>query len=522
MGRTLRRLALAASVVICGTGLVWSWLAAPWAQPVGEPLDPWRPDMDLRASFRTLPRARGREPRLHLLDENRAAWVERWRLLASARERVDMASFIVRPDEFGLAFLGHMLTRARQGVRVRVLVDAQGTEMARSFLDEDYLDELVAAGIEVRVYRPLSERFLQALIELDPASAVASEHDKLLLVDGEAGLMGGRNVGAEYFSDPDRHPEAFLDADLLVEGPGAVRPLTRAFEAAWSSPTAEPVAREQLDLVPCAAELDDAYRAMDAWLRGEDPGSSEAARTLRERHPGLQGALDHAPPRGVRGEVRVLDSSARRLRMNDHVTEGLRRLLASAERRVLIVSPYLVLSPAAIDELSRAAARGVKITVLTNSPTSSDNALSQAYFAEQWPELLARVPGLRLFVRGDEHNLHAKTATFDDQVAVVATYNLDPLSMAINGEIAVVAWSPELAAQLERSADETLTAGPPTVYEYKIVRDRSGAPVRDAEGRPQIAFGPRDHTDADRWSTLNAWWRAVRAARQLGLDPVAH
>mgnify|MGYP001225182616 CR=1 FL=1 len=522
MVRTLRKLALAALTGACLGGLLWTWLAPPWVEPPGEPLGPWGPELDLRASFESLPRVRGRAPRLQLLDENQDAWVARWRLLASARHRIDMASFIVRRDEYGLAFLGHLLARARDGVRVRVLVDAQGTHMARSFLDEDYLDELVAAGVEARVYRPLPERFLQALIELDPASAVASEHDKLLLVDGRWGLIGGRNVAKEYFADPASHPQAFLDADLLVEGPAAVRALTQAFEVEWTSPSTEPIAREKLDLVPSEAELLEAYRAMDAWLRGEDPGQGEVARALRERHPGLQGALQAPPPPRARGEVRVLDSSARRLRMDDPVTEGLRRLLVAAERRVLIVSPYLVLTPEAIEELSRAAGRGVEITVLTNSPTSSDNALSQAYFAEQWPTLLARVPGLRLFVRGDDHNLHAKTATFDGQVAVVATYNLDPLSMAINGEIAVVAWSPELAASIERSAGAMLQAGPPTVYEYRILRDEEGEPVLDEEGQPQVLFGPQDHTDRSRWSGMDAWWSAIRAARQLGLDPVAH
>ena len=63
--------------------------------------------------------------------------------------------------------------------------------------------------------------------------------------------------------------------------------------------------------------------------------------------------------------------------------------------------------------LAEAAGRGVRITILTNSPLSSDNAMSQAVFLEQWPELLARLPGARLFVTGDRHNLHGKLAVFD-------------------------------------------------------------------------------------------------------------
>ena len=79
-------------------------------------------------------------------------------------------------------------------------------------------------------------------------------------------------------------------------------------------------------------------------------------------------------------------------------------------------SPYLVLSEEGIALLADAGRRGVAITVLTNSPVSSDNALSQAFFLEQWPDLLARVPGMRLFVGGSPHTLHGKSAVFDDQV----------------------------------------------------------------------------------------------------------
>ena len=509
----------------CLTGLVRALLAPPWDGGATRPLDPWDPGMDLRETFGTFPDVPGRDPRVTFLDRNRAAWVERWRLLAGARERIDVASFIVRDDEFGLAFLGHLLVRAREGVKVRVLVDAHGTEMARSLVDEDYLDELVAAGIEARVYRPLPDRILQALVALDPAAAVASEHDKLLLVDGRAGLMGGRNVSAEYFSDPARHPQAFLDADLLVEGRAGTAALTHAFDAEWESPVAVPIPREALDLDSCEPELLGAFRAMDAWLHGreppgDDPYAREVLDVLRREHPGLRGAIEAPRPPRARAEVRVLDSTVRRVRADDPVTEGLRRLLASAGRRIVIVSPYLVLSPAAVEALAEAGRRGVAITLLTNSPTSSDNALSQAYFAEQWPELLARVPNLRLFVRGDGHNIHAKTAAFDGEVAVVSTYNLDPLSMAVNGEIAVVAWSPELAARLEASAAAMLAAGAPSTWEYRIARGPDGAPLRGPDGRPEIEFGPGDHTTRSRWSSLEAWWAAIRAARQLGLDPV--
>lgn len=94
-----------------------------------------------------------------------------------------------------------------------------------------------------------------------------------------------------------------------------------------------------------------------------------------------------------------------------------------------------MLPDAAINLFADIAKRSVQITMLTNSPLSTDNALSQTFFLEQWPELMARVPTLRLFVAGDRHTLHSKLAVIDGQLALIGTYNLDPLSIAINSEL---------------------------------------------------------------------------------------
>ena len=77
---------------------------------------------------------------------------------------------------------------------------------------------------------------------------------------------------------------------------------------------------------------------------------------------------------------------------DDPITRSLIRLVRSARKEIFIQSPYLVLPREAVDVLAEAAGRGVRITILTNSPLSSDNAMSQGVFLEQWPELLARVP----------------------------------------------------------------------------------------------------------------------------------
>lgn len=516
------------------------WATTPWEVPRQEAqqLPPWRPGLSLRQSFDSLPTppvarkgVAAPRPGLRLLADNTEAWVERWRLLSEARGSIDVATFIVRDCVFGRAFIGMLLAKREQGLKVRLLVDGFGADLDRQLLEEDYLDELVAAGVETQVYRPLAMRLTQAVANLDPLAWIASEHDKLILVDERLAVVGGRNIGREYFSADADAPDAYHDVDVAIEDAAVTRALGRAFNGEWDSEASDPIPGEVVNLSSSREELLGAYRAMDAFLRAREgrlAEDDEAALTelelLRKEQGPLRGRLsderaDAERPLALRGEVRLLDSGPRRLDEVDPITEGLRRLLESARQTVVIETPYLVVDDTVVEAFTRAAQRGVRITIVTNSPSSSDNAMSQAFFLEQWPEILARVPTLRLYVRGDGHNLHAKTATFDDCVGVVSTYNLDPLSMRVQGEVAVVVWSAPFAALVARPALRMVDQGPPITYEYRIRRDAQGEPLRDPEGRPVVAFGPRDHVE-DLDELLGFWGKVKELREAAGARPL--
>jgi cardiolipin synthase C len=128
---------------------------------------------------------------------------------------------------------------------------------------------------------------------------------------------------------------------------------------------------------------------------------------------------------------------------------------------------------------------------------------------------------MRLFVGGEKHTLHSKVAVFDRTLSLVGTYNLDPTSMTMNSEIVAAAWSEAFARRVLRHPNQMIAAGAPVVYEYRVRRDRKGAPLRDDNGRPQIAFGPEQHCDPKQWKSLNAFWTTLRAAEKVpGLSPI--
>ena len=94
---------------------------------------------------------------------------------------------------------------------------------------------------------------------------------------------------------------------------------------------------------------------------------------------------------------------------------------------------------------------------------------------------------------------------------VIGSYNLDPFSMLISGEVVVALWSPAFARRVGTRPRRMIAAGPPRVYEYTIQRDAEGRPAHTMTGEVAVGFGPGDHTDAAQWPRPGVRMAFVRA-----------
>lgn len=519
--------------LVAALTLVLAFVATGCDKPRGaEPglgLRPQRGD-SLAAAFRSLPSAG--EGRVTPLFDNVQAWAERWRAIEGARESIDAVTFILHDDLFGRAFLGLLARKADQGVRVRLLVDSTGTMHAPH--DRIPAAALAAldrrANVDVRSYNPVSRSVSDVLTQASLLPAVAANHDKIVIVDGRRSIVGGRNVADEYFADPADDPVVFLDKDVLIEGREAADLLRAVFERELFDPSTLSIAEQQPDAGPAPeAPLVAAANVMDEWLNEAPPDALPAPldafrvapvpeqRELPEddalavrSFPRLQGALRRPAPRAFDGDVRVLDSCSQAGCRRNDINVGLARLIEAAREDILIENPYVMLSDEGLRLLREAGERGVRITLFTNSPASTDNAVTQAFFLDQWPTILASVPNLRLHVMAESHNVHGKLVVIDGVVAAVGTYNLDVLSAAINSEVVAVVWSEAFAQQARADVLATIARGPPHVVEYTIERDPSGAAIL-VDGKPRERIGADDHCDPDRWTQL----RLLRKALEL-------
>lgn len=508
----------------------------------------------LRGAFHDLPQ-RAERTDIRILDDNMTAWTERWRLMDRAADRIDVVYFIVYRDIFGMAFMGRLVEKAREGKRVRILLDTHGTpDFTTGWMQRDYLEAIARApNVELRLYNPWGAGIVNTLTTFDLQALIASNHDKILVVDNREGIIGGRNISHEYFATRRDDKRAMVDLDILLEGPQAARDMRAAFEREYGIAGLEHVRPDRIDVVDPTDELLFASRLMDLWLRSEPFSDDEIDRLNGSReardaaqvhlenafitswgyrpaagkldklralaselvtHPSMRGALHSERPPVFNAPALILDTASTEGDAINQINESLVHLMRNTRNEIVIQNPYVIINERMLDVFKEVSEHGVKMTVLTNSPTSSDSTIAQALFNHRWPILLGDVPTLRIFAMEEPLLFHTKSFTFDERVTLLGSYNLDPLSYRINSEIVAVVWSEPFAKAISELAWRHVRRGRPHVIEYTIQRDAEGKPVTYAkghprEGQPQILVGPEAHCTPERLSTLGVAMQAL-------------
>jgi phosphatidylserine/phosphatidylglycerophosphate/cardiolipin synthase-like enzyme len=424
-----------------------------------------------------------------LLEHGWPSLALRLHLIRAAHDSIDVQNFILRRDDSGELFLNELLDAARRGVRVRLLLDQMF-----SFSDARYLVQLTMAhaNLEIRFYNP---SFYKAeMAKHDWISAVACcfrrfnqrMHNKLMVVDGLVGIVGGRNIADRYF-DFDTNYE-FKDRDVAVYG-GKVGEMRESFDWFWRSPKTVPVqhlrdvAAELLDDPPAPLGPYEPPTRMRALLDSTDDASFlresfvDSAFTVRR----LEYFSDPPRKQAENGEANQKD-----------ITQELHDVLLSAQRSVLIQSPYMVLSQRARQLFSELRQRnpGIELVYSTNSLASTDADTVYGHthkhkkryvgrlgfhlyelkpypvdapdFFPRWPELIEekkRGVGSKSVVSGDNSTipmpaprvgLHSKSFVVDGRIAMIGSHNFDPRSEGFNTENGLIIWDEAFALTLEQ------------------------------------------------------------------------
>ena len=322
--------------------------------------------------------------RIALLEDGPQTYRAMFAAIKSARDHINMETFILEADAIGQQFADALIDKQRQGVQVNLIYDAAGSFSTPA----DFIQRLRDSGIRTLQFNPINPLTAKAGWNLNNR-----DHRKLLIVDGQTAFLGGVNISSVYLggsfgSRPKQtgaQDQPWRDTDLQIDG-------------------------------PVVAEFQKLF--LDTWQRqqGETLAPSNYFPPLQRQGGEVVRAIGSSPQSGVSLMYVTLLSA-----------------INSAETEVLLTNAYFVPDPQLLDALKAAAARGVDVRMVL--PAKTDSALVFHIGRSHYEDLLAS--GVKIFERR-EAMLHAKTALIDGVWATVGSTNLDWRSFLHNDEVNAV------------------------------------------------------------------------------------
>ena len=405
---------------------------------------------------------------VRVLDTGADAFLERAALIDIAEQSIDAQDYIWNSDLTGRYLALRLLAAANRGVRVRLLLDdinTAGRDALLATLDAH-------PNIELRIYNPFEQRrgarkLLQFAFDFSRLNR--RMHNKSLTADGAVAIIGGRNIGDEYF---DAHAGFnFRDRDVVATGP-VVAQTGAMFDDFWNSVYSVPISELSSERIRTrtAAELDEALREDAVELRAMGyPLPADAAASAAYLAQSRT-AMRHVPAHLVHDEPPLPGAEADTDKVQP-TASALAELARAASREILIESAYLVLDDASLEVVRAMRDRGVKVIALTNSLSSNDVTANHAAYARRRQPIVNS--GIELHeLRPDAEycaeviviengcaaaprtlGLHSKTFVFDRHTVAIGSMNLNLRSAYLNAETTMIIESPEIAQEVAAAID---------------------------------------------------------------------
>ena len=449
---------------------------------------------------------------LAILADNLDAFALRALSARGTGRSLDLMYYIWHPDLTGNLLHAELLAAADRGVRVRLLLDdmnAHGSDSVLAALDTH-------PNVHVRLFNPTRSRegtFKRGLeLALRFFSVNRRMHNKAWIADGRLAVVGGRNIGDEYF---DAAAEVnFMDTDVAVVGP-PVAQAEAIFDAYWNSVSAIPLDALVTARPGALARLRARFQAQAqagharpyAQRLAAAPGVQEMLEGRREVHWTAEASIVSDPPEKAQGAepderwlAPMLGASA-----------------ARAERELKLISPYFVPGQDVMERFGQMRGRGVEVGILTNSLAANDVvAVHGGYAGYREPLLEMGVslfelkpygpPGRPSLFGSSGASLHTKAFVVDRNHGFIGSFNLDPRSIYLNTEMGLLFEHPDAAAELDGLY--AMKTSPQTSYRLELTDD--GLRWHDPAGTPPTVW--------DREPRASLWRRFL--ARVIGWLPI--
>ncbi|WP_460312382.1 phospholipase D-like domain-containing protein [Aliiglaciecola aliphaticivorans] len=399
------------------------------------------------------------------LSDGADAFVARMALASKAETSIDVQYYIWHNDVTGNLLVNELIKSAERGVRVRILVD----DINFSSANDDALALLASyPTVSVRVFNPFNRKVDKvSQMVLRFGDITRRMHNKSFVVDGQVSILGGRNIGDEYFGANSQLE--FADLDVLSIGP-IVADVSSVYDLYWNNPLAYPIEllrpkmfdKQYIDKK--REELFDFALEQQNSVYGDKVRASNFLKQLLEHKLSF-----------FSGNVELIYDdpdkiSSSRDQTELHLISKLAPKIHNIHKELLIITPYFVPKDKGLDFLLALEQKGVQVRVVTNSLASTDVSMVHAGYKNARKKLLKA--GVELYeMKADPSalkmpnktnfgssraSLHAKTFAIDRETLFVGSLNVDPRSFTENTEMGMLIHSKEAAQILGEWFDSDL------------------------------------------------------------------
>ena len=433
-----------------------------------------------------------------------------------AEKTIDVQYYIWDADTAGIILAERIMRAADRGVRVRMLLDHLTTK------DVDFKFSRMDGhpNIEIRLFNPFANRgfqFLEFLFSLERLNH--RMHNKAFIVDNAMAIVGGRNIGNNYFGVD--AASNFRDLDLVIVGP-VVQDVSTSFDQFWNSEFSVPISsvvKEKL------SEQDLQERKLNLYRWVEEV--EDYPYPIDTTSDVVMAKLKDIREDFIWATAKIIYDAPEKLETKkEEVADQLILLGKAKDREIIIEAAYVVPGPEGVERTRVNKENGIRQRLLTNSLATNDVAAAHAGYAKYRRALIRNgleVYELRPDARSVKRNwslvagrskasLHTKAFVADRKDVVIGSFNVDPRSTALNTEIVIVVESPELATQVLAYMDEGVL--PENSYRVVLEADAETGTERlvwitEIEGEtvryysdPEVSF----------WRRMSSWF--------MGLFPI--
>jgi cardiolipin synthase C len=415
-----------------------------------------------------------------LLSSGLDAFVARAVLAETAERSLDVQYYLYHDDLVGKLFTGFLWQAAERGVRVRILVDDMGLDGR----DEGVLAIDSHPNIELRIFNPFDRDISRGAQYVTGLGTVTRRmHNKSFTADNVMTIIGGRNIGNEYY-DADPTLE-FADLDVLVIG-GVVKQVSNSFDMYWNSSLAYPAATV-IEQQQSPEDLQGREKKLATFMEQQQTSDYMTALLNSELSEKIR---DNAVSYYWGDAVVVVDHPDKITSSRDandlHLVTQLAPYFENIKDELIIISPYFVPGEEGVEFFKTLTDKGVSVKILTNSLASNDVAIVHAGYSKYREALLRN--GVELYemnkklsreqrkenkgeAGSSKASLHAKVFIIDREKVFIGSLNLDPRSFYENSEIGLMLNSTELAAGMASRFDANIER---YTFSIELIVDEDG------------------------------------------------